>query len=86
MEYHLKSHRRDELIEWIKALLVVPFVLIRELPSTERESRRDEALVRERYAEVLKDVEELIEDHSTISNVKLIQSLNRNKTPQCDQN
>ena len=42
----------------------MPFVLIRELPSTEKESRRQEALVRERYAEVFQDVEELIADHS----------------------
>lgn len=27
VEYALKSHRRDELIEWIKGLLAVPFVL-----------------------------------------------------------
>ncbi|EGV61537.1 IMP 5'-nucleotidase [Yamadazyma tenuis] len=27
VEYSLKSHRRDEFIEWIKALLAVPFVL-----------------------------------------------------------
>lgn len=27
VEYQLKSHRRDELIEWIKGLLAVPFVL-----------------------------------------------------------
>jgi IMP and pyridine-specific 5'-nucleotidase len=64
VEYHLKSHRRDELIEWIKALLVVPFVLVRELPSTAKDTRKSEALVRERYAGVFKDVEELIEDHS----------------------
>ena len=27
VEYALKSHRRDEFIEWIKGLLAVPFVL-----------------------------------------------------------
>ena len=27
VEYALKSHRRDEFIEWIKGLLATPFVL-----------------------------------------------------------
>ena len=27
VEYALKTHRRDQLIEWIKGLLAVPFVL-----------------------------------------------------------
>lgn len=64
MEYHLKSHRRDELIEWIKGLLVVPFVLVRELSSIAANNESQENLVRERYASVFHDVEGLIEDHS----------------------
>uniref|UniRef100_L2GFM8 Imp-specific 5-nucleotidase n=1 Tax=Colletotrichum fructicola (strain Nara gc5) TaxID=1213859 RepID=L2GFM8_COLFN len=27
VEYALKTHRRDQFIEWIKGLLAVPFVL-----------------------------------------------------------
>jgi IMP and pyridine-specific 5'-nucleotidase len=65
VEYHLKSHRRDELIEWIKGLLVVPFVLVREQPSVTAEDESRENAVRERYAKVFADVEGLIADHST---------------------
>lgn len=65
VEYHLKSHRRDELIEWIKGLLVVPFVLVRELPFASNNVQSHENLVRDRYASVFSDVEGLIEDHSS---------------------
>ena len=64
VEYHLKSHRRDELIEWIKGLLVVPFVLVRELPFSCTNVHNHENLVSDRYASVFSDVEGLIEDHS----------------------
>jgi len=66
VEYHLKSHRRDELIEWIKGLLVVPFVLVRDQPSVAgiEDSRHQEIAVRDRYASVFADVEGLIADHS----------------------
>jgi IMP and pyridine-specific 5'-nucleotidase len=64
VEYHLKSHRRDELIEWIKGLLVVPFVLVRELPSTTDNIKTQESVVKDRYASVFSDVEGLIDDHS----------------------
>ena len=69
VEYHLKSHRRDELIEWIKGLLVVPFVLVRELPpsaSMQNLHHSHEHTVRQRYASVFADVEGLIEDHSIL--------------------
>jgi IMP and pyridine-specific 5'-nucleotidase len=69
VEYHMKSHRRDELIEWIKGLLIVPFVLVRELPSvtsiTPTRLGGRENTVKERYANVFGDVEGLIDDHST---------------------
>jgi len=65
VEYHLKSHRRDEFIEWIKGLLVVPFVLVRDVPSkSDFESENNENAVKNRYACVFSDVEGLIEDHS----------------------
>jgi len=67
VEYHLKSHRRDELIEWIKGLLVVPFVLVRELPSTFDNVTSQESMVKDRYASVFSDVEGLINDHSIVS-------------------
>lgn len=61
VEYHLKSHRKDEFIDWIKGLLATPFVLhaishdeedTEDLTTTQR--------VKSQYAEILKDVEELI--------------------------
>ncbi|KAH0602260.1 uncharacterized protein H6S33_000627 [Morchella sextelata] len=65
VEYALKAHRRDALIEFIKGLLAVPFVLHSQptavagdasLPNMAIEARR-------RYREIMKDVEELINDH-----------------------
>ena len=73
VEYHLKSHRRDELIEWIKGLLVVPFVLVRELANVHGQN-----IVRDRYSGVFKDVEGLIDDHSCYSEYALV---NGSKTP-----
>jgi IMP and pyridine-specific 5'-nucleotidase len=66
VEYHLKSHRRDELIEWIKGLLVVPFVLVRKYPTATVEDSEGlhENALRDRYANVFADVEGLIADHS----------------------
>lgn len=68
VEYSLKSHRRDLFIEWIKSLLAVPFVLHSNPNSTPghggnqaRDNSTREA--RRRYAECMKDVEGLIEDH-----------------------
>ena len=71
VEYALKTHRRDQLIEWIKGLLAVPFVLHSQ-PTAAFQSQedRDAALTamaanaRHRYAEIFRDVEKLIDDHS----------------------
>ncbi|KAL3233194.1 IMP-specific 5'-nucleotidase 1 [Nakaseomyces bracarensis] len=63
VEYHLKSHRKDGFIDWIKGLLASPFVLHAvshdgddndELTTTQR--------VRSQYAEIFKDIEALIAD------------------------
>lgn len=68
VEYALKTHRRDQLIEWIKGLLAVPFVLysqpqgvfegqgVHSSPQTRDEAHR-------RYSEILHDVERMIDDH-----------------------
>lgn len=59
VEYALKSHRRDEFIEWIKGLLATPFVLHAD------DSHADAQLVAEdcqkRYLEIFKDVQMLVE-------------------------
>ncbi|KAK4174992.1 putative IMP-specific 5'-nucleotidase 1 [Triangularia setosa] len=81
VEYALKTHRRDQFIEWIKGLLAVPFVLysqphgVFEYPPSSPElgtsppgspnpvliKAREEA--HRRYAEILHDVELMIDDH-----------------------
>ncbi|CCU77473.1 IMP-specific 5-prime-nucleotidase family protein [Blumeria hordei DH14] len=67
VEYALKTHRRDQFIEWIKGLLAVPFILYSQ-PTGVFESRchtvqqmAEEA--HRRYAEIMQDVEEMIDDH-----------------------
>lgn len=76
VEYALKTHKRDELIEWIKGLLAVPFVLHGDIEKYDRQfpiQDRDESSLRvvekkvertlqSRYLEVFEDVEKLIED------------------------
>ncbi|KAF2398346.1 IMP-specific 5'-nucleotidase 1 [Trichodelitschia bisporula] len=63
----LKTHRRDQLIEWIKGLLAVPFVLHSQ-PTAIFEPLREPAentalAAQRRYVEIMRDVEELINDH-----------------------
>ena len=70
VEYALKTHRRDQLIEWIKGLLAVPFVLHSQpaLPNSKQDEQK-RALDRmaesasRRYLEIMQDVEDLINDH-----------------------
>lgn len=67
VEYALKTHRRDQLIEWIKGLLAVPFVLHSQ-PTAAYDNRQDvlvkmASTAHRRYAEILHDVEDLINDH-----------------------
>ncbi|KAL4907853.1 IMP-specific 5'-nucleotidase 1 [Aspergillus multicolor] len=61
VEYALKSHRRDQLIEWIKGLLAVPFVLHSQPTTIQQEDTSklaDVALdTHQRYAEIFADVE-----------------------------
>ncbi|PLB34743.1 IMP 5'-nucleotidase ISN1 [Aspergillus candidus] len=69
VEYALKSHRRDQLIEWIKGLLAVPFVLHSQ-PTALDLTQGGESLTvvaadtHYRYAEIFRDVEQLIHDHA----------------------
>ncbi|TID20479.1 hypothetical protein CANINC_003596 [Pichia inconspicua] len=68
VDYHLKEHRRDEFIQWIKALLATPFVLYAENPKVsltiscgqEERVNRDAA---ERYADIFQDLETLVAEH-----------------------
>lgn len=58
VEYHLKSHRKDGFVDWIKGLLATPFVLhavshdVDDLTTTQR--------VRSQYAEIFKDIQNLV--------------------------
>ncbi|KAJ5618540.1 IMP-specific 5-nucleotidase [Penicillium herquei] len=69
VEYALKTHRRDQLvrvIEWIKGLLAVPFVLHASSPPAgvlRLETQTAAADTYQRYAEIMRDVENLIIDH-----------------------
>lgn len=75
VEYALKTHKRDELIEWIKGLLAVPFVLHGDLETIDQAipsgvdenqlefiEKRVEKTLQSRFLEVFEDVEKLIED------------------------
>ena len=63
----LKTHRRDQFIEWIKGLLAVPFVLLSQPTNffeLDKPSVNDMARnAHNRYAEIMRDVEHLITDH-----------------------
>ncbi|KAI0476403.1 IMP-specific 5-nucleotidase [Xylariaceae sp. FL0804] len=67
VEYALKTHRRDQFIEWIKGLLAVPFVLysqptgVFETNGISITQMSEEA--HRRYAEIMRDVEGMIDDH-----------------------
>ncbi|CAB4252335.1 similar to Saccharomyces cerevisiae YOR155C ISN1 Inosine 5'-monophosphate (IMP)- specific 5'-nucleotidase [Maudiozyma barnettii] len=60
VEYHLKSHRKDEFIEWIKGLLATPFVLHAVSPVEEGDDLTTTQRVKSKYADILKDIEQLI--------------------------
>ncbi|KAI9826144.1 MAG: IMP 5'-nucleotidase [Thelocarpon impressellum] len=67
VEYALKTHRRDQLIEWIKGLLAVPFVLHSQPTAIYGEDSSDHVVqmattAHRRYAEIMRDVESLIND------------------------
>ncbi|PQE07385.1 IMP-specific 5 -nucleotidase 1 protein [Rutstroemia sp. NJR-2017a WRK4] len=67
VEYALKTHRRDQFIEWIKGLLAVPFVLHSQ-PTGVFESRNGSIgdmaeIAHRRYVEIMQDVEDMIDDH-----------------------
>lgn len=68
VEYALKTHRRDQFIEWIKGLLAVPFVLYSQ-PNGIYEGQglssftKPQEEAHRRYSEILHDIELMIDDH-----------------------
>ncbi|KYK59738.1 uncharacterized protein DCS_00872 [Drechmeria coniospora] len=76
VEYALKTHRRDQFIEWVKGLLAVPFVLYSQPTGvfgdgTSVAKMADEA--HRRYAEIMRDVEMMIDDHISRQKQNLLQ-------------
>ncbi|KAF1933071.1 IMP-specific 5'-nucleotidase 1 [Didymella exigua CBS 183.55] len=67
VEYAPKTHRRDQLIEWIKGLLAVPFVLHSQPTAVFEENAQtvhpQASVAQRRYAEIMRDVEDIINDH-----------------------
>ncbi|KAI8950407.1 IMP-specific 5-nucleotidase [Xylaria longipes] len=67
VEYALKTHRRDQFIEWIKGLLAVPFVLYSQPTGVFEANGGNVTQMSEeahrRYAEIMRDVEVMIDDH-----------------------
>lgn len=86
VEYALKTHRRDQFIEWIKGLVAVPFVLLSQptasIAASADATRKTSEAAHERYAQIMSDVEGLISDHRahqspsaahpTVSKLKLL--------------
>lgn len=80
VEYALKSHRRDEFIEWIKGLLAVPFVLhsdaenyLEDIALESTLDVEDEQLERNcqaRYLDVFHDVEKLVDNTIYLDNLQ----------------
>lgn len=68
LSHHLPISASDNGTEWIKGLLAVPFVLHSQ-PTGVFESRNGTVaqmaeVAHRRYAEIMKDVEDMINDHS----------------------
>jgi IMP and pyridine-specific 5'-nucleotidase len=76
INYHLKAHKRDNFIEFLKSLFLTPFIL----QSTSTSSNALDS-----YLEILKSTELLIKDHhlspSTSSLSRLIPSIGLFFTP-----
>ncbi|KAL1890868.1 IMP 5'-nucleotidase [Sporothrix stenoceras] len=78
VEYALKSHRRDQLIEWVKGLLISPFVLFSQ-PAGDFEDvdavfDANTAEVRRRYAEIMRGIEAMIDEHRQLQDLQSLQA------------
>ncbi|KAJ2329089.1 IMP 5'-nucleotidase, partial [Coemansia sp. RSA 2681] len=75
VNYHLRAHKRDSLIEFIKGMLLTPFVLHSQ-PAAKQTHETKQVLKAEnahevenaqRYAEIFASIEELIEEHRSFT-------------------
>ncbi|KAJ2000059.1 IMP 5'-nucleotidase [Coemansia thaxteri] len=66
VNYHLRAHKRDHLIEFIKGMLLTPFVLYSPQPSAllpANNGAGHESENAQRFGEIFASIEELIEEH-----------------------
>ncbi|CAG8442620.1 6766_t:CDS:2 [Ambispora gerdemannii] len=70
INYALRAHKRDPFIEWIKAMLMTPFVLhAKPIPPTDDDLNEsgDEPYTMDanvsRYCEILESIEGMINEH-----------------------
>ncbi len=80
VEYALRINRRDQLIEWIKGLMAVPFVLNSQSMAAFNEGDEVKSLdsmaqtLHRRYVEIMRDIEVLVNDHSMLPFVLSLRS------------
>ncbi|EPE04589.1 imp-specific 5 -nucleotidase 1 [Ophiostoma piceae UAMH 11346] len=74
VEYALKSHRRDQFIEWVKGLLISPFVLFSQpaggFEDVDAVFAQNSAEVRRRYAEIMRGIEDMIDEHRELQSLQ----------------
>ncbi|CAB4421924.1 unnamed protein product [Rhizophagus irregularis] len=68
INYALRAHKRDPFIEFIKGMLMTPFVLhAKPIPQTDDPTEKDEEYHMDanvaRYCDILSSIEELINEH-----------------------
>ncbi|KAJ2823927.1 IMP 5'-nucleotidase [Coemansia erecta] len=65
VNYHLRAHKRDNLIEFIKGMLLTPFVLHSQ-PEAAGKATEEQANA-ERYAGIFASIEMLIDEHRDLA-------------------
>ncbi|KAJ2785561.1 IMP 5'-nucleotidase [Coemansia interrupta] len=71
VNYHLRAHKRDHLVEFIKGMLLTPFVLhAQPQPQPQPQllllDERVQEANAQRYAEIFASIEELIDEHRAL--------------------
>ncbi|KAJ1834055.1 IMP 5'-nucleotidase [Coemansia sp. RSA 2711] len=63
VNYHLRAHKRDNLIEFIKGMLLTPFVLHSQPEAPASTPEAEQSANAERYAGIFGSIEALIDEH-----------------------
>ncbi|KAJ1722952.1 IMP 5'-nucleotidase [Coemansia erecta] len=71
VNYHLRAHKRDHLVEFIKGMLLTPFVLHaqpqpQQTPALLLDEQHAQEANAQRYAEIFASIEELIDEHRAL--------------------